>query len=251
MPYADVNGVHLYFAQGGEGPPLVLLHGGLLTVELSFGLVMPTFSEHHSVIAVELQGHGRTADIGRPMTFENLADDVVGLLDHLGIERTDVFGFSLGGLTTYELLVRHPDRIRRAVVASADHRNDRGGEVDADRLPTQADFAAMREAYAAVAPDPSHFDAFAEKVAGMVHGFGGWSDEQLGAVEVPVLVLIGDTDFILVPNAARAAELLPRGQLAVLPGTTHMDMTRNGLVGAVVESFLRHDGGGDTAGPSF
>ncbi len=142
----------------------------------------------------------------------------MGLLDHLGIERADVFGFSLGGLTTYEMLVHHPDRIRRAVVASADHRNDRGGEVDPERLPTEADFAAMRDAYAAVAPDPSHFEAFAEKTGAMVHGFEGWTDDQLRAIDAPVLVLIGDTDFILVPNAAEAAELLPHGQLAVLPG---------------------------------
>jgi pimeloyl-ACP methyl ester carboxylesterase len=239
MPYADVNGLHLYYEQHGEGPPLVLLHGGLTTLELSFGVVMPLLAEHHRVIAVELQGHGRTADIDRPMAFEHLADDVVGLLDHLGIERADVFGFSLGGLTTYELLVHHPNRVRRAVVASADHRNDRGGEVDPDRLPTEADFAAMRDAYAAVAPDPAHFGAFAEKAVAMVHGFGGWTDDQLRGIEAPVLVLIGDTDFILVPNAAEAAELLPNGQLAVLPGTTHMDMTQSELVAPVVEAFLR------------
>ncbi len=251
MPYADVNGLHLYFEEYGEGPLLVLLHGGLLTIQLSFGVAIPVLAEHHRVIAVELQGHGRTADIDRPMSFDRLADDVVGLLDHLGLERADVMGFSLGGLTTYELLVRHPDRIGRAIVASADHRNDRGGEVDPERLPTEADVAAMREAYAAVAPDPSHFDAFAEKAWAMVHGFGGWSDEQLRAIEVPVLVLIGDTDFVLVPNAAEAAELLPHGQLAVLPGTTHMDISRSELVAPVVETFLRGDirGGAPTEAP--
>ncbi len=200
---------------------------------------MPILAEHHRVIAVELQGHGRTADIDRPMTFEHLAADVVGLLDHLGIGRADVFGFSLGGLATYELLVHHPGRIRRAVVASADHRNDRAGEVLPERLPTEADFAAMRDAYAAVAPDPAHFEAFAEKTVAMVHGCDGWTDDQLRGIEAPVLVLIGDTDFILVPDAAEAAELMPHGQLAVLPGTTHMDMTRSELVAAVVEAFLR------------
>jgi pimeloyl-ACP methyl ester carboxylesterase len=238
MPYADVNGVHLYYEERGEGPPLVLLHGGLLTIELSFGSVIPVLAEHHRVIAVELQGHGRTADIDRPMAFEHLAADVVGLLDHLSLEHADVFGFSLGGLTTYELLVHHPGRVGRAVVASADHRNDRGGEVHPERLPTQADFAAMRDAYVAAAPDPAHFEAFAEKTAAMVQGFGGWADDQLRAIEVPVLVVIGDTDFILVPNAAEAAELMPRGQLAVLPGTTHMDMTRSELIAPVVEAFL-------------
>src|SRR5579871_2513998 len=194
MPYADVNGVHMYYEERGEGPPLVLLHGGLLTIELSFGSVIPVLAEHHRVIAVELQGHGRTADIDRPMAFEHLAADVVGLLDHLSIGQADVLGFSLGGLTTYELLVHHRGRIRRAVVASADHRNDRGGEVRPERLPTEADFAAMRDAYAAAAPDPAHFEAFTEKTAAMVHGFEGWADEQLRAIDVPVLVMIGDTD---------------------------------------------------------
>jgi pimeloyl-ACP methyl ester carboxylesterase len=239
MPYADINGLHLYYQQQGEGPPLVLLHGGLVTVELSFGVVIPVMAKHHRVIAVELQGHGRTADIDRPMTFGHFAADVIGLLDHLGIAQADVFGFSLGGLTTYELLVQYPGRIRRAVVASADYRNDRGGEVYPERLPTEADFASMREAYVAVAPDPAHFEAFAEKTAAMVQGFDGWTDDHMRGIEAPVLVLIGDTDFILVPDAAHAAELLSYGQLAVLPGTTHMDMTRSELVPAVVEAFLR------------
>jgi len=238
MPYADVNGLNLYYEHRGEGFPLVLLHGGLTTIEGSFGRALPTLAERHRTIAVELQGHGRTADIDRPMAVEHLADDVVALLDHLAIPAADVFGFSLGGLTAYELLVRHPDRIRRAVVASADHRNDRGGEADPARLPTEADFAAMADAYAAVAPDPAHWGAIAEKTAAMVRGFGGWTDDQLRAVDAPVLVLIGDTDFILVPNAVDAVSLLPNAQLAVLPGTTHMGMTRSELVAPVVADFL-------------
>ena len=239
MPYADVNGIRMYYEERGEGPPLVLLPGGVTTIELSFGVVMPILAERHRVIAVELQGHGRTADTDRPMAFEQFAADVVGLLDVLGIEQADVFGFSVGGLTTYELLVRHPGRVRRAVVASADHRNRRGGEALPGRLPTEADFAAMRDAYAEVAPNPAHFEALAAKTGALVQGFGGWTDDQLRGIEVPVLVLIGDTDFILVPNAAEAAELLPHSQLAVLPGTTHMDMTRSELVGLVAAAFFQ------------
>ena len=127
MPYADVNGLRLYYQEHGEGPPLVLLHGGLMTIELNFGIALPVLAERHRVIAVELQGHGRTADVSRPPTFPNFAADVVGLLEHLGIERADVVGFSVGGLTAYELAISYPDRLRRAVLASADHRNDRGG----------------------------------------------------------------------------------------------------------------------------
>ncbi|HEU5003136.1 MAG TPA: alpha/beta fold hydrolase [Actinomycetota bacterium] len=118
----------MYGQQHGKGTPLVLLHGELQTIELCFGTALPTLAKQRRVIAVELQGHGRTADVQRPMTFEHLAGDVVGLLDHLGIEWADVFGFSLGGLTAYQLLIDHPERIRRAVVASVDHHNERGGE---------------------------------------------------------------------------------------------------------------------------
>jgi pimeloyl-ACP methyl ester carboxylesterase len=124
------------------------------------------------------------------------------------------------------------------VIASADHRNDRGGEIDPDRLPRADDFADMRRAYATVAPDPDHFEIFAQRTAGMVHDFAGWADEDLRGVEVPVLIVIGDTDFILVPNAAEAADLLPRSQLAVLPGTTHIGLIRSELLVPILEGFL-------------
>src|SRR5579862_9677261 len=238
MPYADVNGLHLYYEEHGEGPPLVLLHGGLMTIELNFGIALPALAERHRVIAVELQGHGRTPDVDRPPTFADFAADVVALLDHLGIEQADVFGFSLGGLTGYELVISHPDRVRRAVLASADHHNDRGGEADPARLPTPDDFQAMRDAYLAIAPEPDAFDAVAARTSGLVQSFTGWTDDQLRGVDLPVLVLVGDADFILVENAAQAARLLPQGQLAVLPGTTHMEITRSLLVAPVIETFL-------------
>ncbi len=238
MPYADVNGLHLYYEEHGEGPPLVLLHGGLMTIELNFGVVLPALAERHRVIAIELQGHGRTADVARPPSFIDFAADVVALLDHLGIERTDVFGFSVGGLTAYELAISYPDRLRRAVVASADHRNDRGGESEPARLPTQDDFQAMRDAYVARAPNPDAFDVVAERTSGLVQSFTGWTDDQVRGIELPVLILVGDTDFIYVENAAEAVRLLPQGQLAVLPGTTHMELTRSTLLAPIIEAFL-------------
>lgn len=239
MPYAEVNGLDVYYEEHGAGEPLVLLHGGLMTIDLNFGQIMPELAKHHRVVALEFQGHGRTADSDRPMRVEHLAADVVGLLDHLDIARTDIFGFSLGGLTAYELLVHHASRIGRAVVASADHRNERGGEAYPDRLPTQADFVAMRTAYTEVAPDPTQFESLVQKAPAMVAECQGWTDEQIGNIEVPVLVLLGDTDFILVPNAARTVELLPCGQLAVLPATTHMGMISSRWITPIVEQFLR------------
>jgi len=238
MPYADVNGLHLYYEEHGEGPPLVLLHGGLMTIDLNFHVALPALAERRRVIAVELQGHGRTADIDRSPTFSDFAADVVALLDHLGIDQADVVGFSLGGLTGYELVISHADRVRRAVLVSADHRNDRAGEADPARLPTPDEFQAMRDAYVATAPEPGAFDAVAEKTVGLVHSFTGWTDDQLRGVDLPVLILVGDSDFIHVENAAEAVRLLPQGQLAVLPGTTHIGVTRSTLLAPVVEAFL-------------
>jgi pimeloyl-ACP methyl ester carboxylesterase len=238
MPYADVNGLHLYYEDHGAGPPLVLLHGGLMTIDLNFSIALPALAERHRVIAIELQGHGHTADIDRPPTFPDFAADVVALLDHLGTERADVVGFSLGGLTGYELVISHADRVRRAVLASADHRNDRAGELDPTRLPTQDDFQAMRDAYVTTAPEPGAFDALGVRIPGLVQSFTGWTDDQLRGVDLPVLILVGDTDFIHVENAAEAMRLLPQGQLAVLPGTTHMGVTRSTLLAPVAEAFL-------------
>ena len=117
MPYADVNGLHLYYEERGEGPPLVLPRGGLMTIELNFGVALPALAEHRRMIAVELQGHG-TADVDRPPTSPDFATDVVALLDHLGIERAGAVGFSIGALTGCQLVISYPDRVRRAVLSA-------------------------------------------------------------------------------------------------------------------------------------
>ena len=235
----------MYYEIHGTGRPLVLLHGGLLTVELSFGALIPALSQTHQVIAAELQGHGRTADIDRELTFANFADDVAGLLDHLQIGQADLFGFSYGGLTAMQAAMSHPDRVRRLVAASIHFRPDgyhadiREGRADSPRMPTAAEFASMQQEYARVAPDPDHFEAFAQKASDMVAAFEGWPDDELRAVTVPTLVLVGDRDFVLVEHAAEMFALVPGSQLAVLPGMTHMDMTRRSdLIVPVVESFL-------------
>jgi pimeloyl-ACP methyl ester carboxylesterase len=239
--FADINGLRLYHEIHGSGRPVVLLHGGLLTIDFMFGPFIPTLAARRQVIAVELQGHGRTADSERTMSIDQLADDVAALLAHLGIEEADVFGFSLGGLVGWSLVMHHPKVVRRFVVASADYRSREATPDEVPRpMPTDADFQAMRDAYEAVAPDPSHFDTLEEKVSTMVNNaYVGWTADDLRAVETPTLVLVGDNDFIRVSDAVEAAELLPHGQLAVLPGTTHMDMTRSPeRILAVVIPFL-------------
>jgi pimeloyl-ACP methyl ester carboxylesterase len=180
------------------------------------------------VIAVELQGHGRTGDTGRPMTIEALAGDVVALLDHLGIAEADLFGFSLGGLVACAVALGAPARVGKLIVASADAHRPPGREsapLDEGLLPTAADFQEWRDAYEAVAPDPAHFDEFAAKTSAMVHEFAGWTDE-LRSLQMPTLLIFGDRDFTPLPHVVELFELLPDAQLAVLPGTTHVGVTR-------------------------
>jgi pimeloyl-ACP methyl ester carboxylesterase len=228
MTYAPINGLKFYYEIHGSGRPLVLLHGGLLTIDLNFGPLLGPLAAGRQVIAVELQGHGHTADTGRPLTIEALADDVVALLDQLEIAEADLFGFSLGGLVAYAVALGAPARVGRLIVASADAHRPPGREsapLDEDRMPTQADFQAMRDAYSAVAPDPAHFEEFAARTSTMVHEVPGWTNE-LRSLRVPTLLIFGDRDFSPLTDVAELFGLLPNAQLAVLPGTTHMGVMR-------------------------
>jgi pimeloyl-ACP methyl ester carboxylesterase len=241
MTYAPVNGLELYYEIHGSGRPLVLLHGGLLTIGLNFGPLLGPLAASRQVIAVEFQGHGHTADTGRPMTIEALAGDVIALLDQLGIAEADVFGFSLGGLVAYAVALGAPARVGKLIVASADGHRPPGREsapLDDDRLPTPADFEAMRDAYVAVAPDPAHFGESAAKTETLVHEFPGWTD-GLRSLQVPILLIFGDRDFSPLPDVLELFELLPNAQLAVLPGTTHVGVTRRpSQVLALITPFL-------------
>jgi pimeloyl-ACP methyl ester carboxylesterase len=241
MTYATVNGLDLYYEVHGTGRPLVLLHGGLMTIDLNFGSMLEPLARDHRVVAIELQGHGHTADTDRPLTIERQADDVVALLDHLEIADADLLGFSLGGLVACAVALRAPTRVGKLILASADVYRPPGHEtapLDDDRLPTPADFQEMRDAYEAVAPDPAHFEAFGAKLTAMVHGFAGWTDE-LRTVRAPTLLLFGDRDFVPLPDAVATADLFPDAQLAVLPGTTHVGMARRpDLLLALTTPFL-------------
>ena len=171
-----MNGLQLCYQMHGSGRPLVLLHGGLLTIDLNFGPLLEPLAASRQVIAVKLQGHGHTADTGRAMTIEALAGDVVALLDHLGIAEADLFGFSLGGLVAYAVALGAPTRVGKLIVASADAHRPPGRESAPpgdDRLPAPADFQAMRDAYDAVALDPAHFNEVAAKTSALVHQFPG------------------------------------------------------------------------------
>jgi len=244
---APVNGLDMYYEIHGTGRPLLLMHGGLLTIDLTFSALLPALAETHKVIAVELQGHGHTADIDREVTLEFMADDIVALLDHLGIERADLFGFSLGGLVALQTAISHPDRVDQLVLAATHYRPDGyypeianpALQTASSRLPSEGDFQVMRDAYTSVAPDPDHFPEFTAKVSEAVGGFQGWSADDLRKITSPTLIMIGDTDFVRLEHAVEMYELIRDSQLAIVPGTNHMSlMARAELVLPIVESFL-------------
>lgn len=239
--YSCANGVDTYYEVHGTGSPLVLLHGGILTIDLNWADLLPLLARSHQVIAIELQGHGHTADTDRDMTIAALADDVAAVLDHLDVPRADVLGFSLGAMVATQLAVAHPDRVERAVVASAAFRPEGGVDLTErpELLPSQDDFARMAQAYAAVAPDPDHFEEFFARTGRMVESFPGWTDEEIASITARTLVLVGDTDFVSVEHAVTMVGLLRDGALAVLPDTTHMDVTADvDVLAPIVERFL-------------
>lgn len=240
------EGVSTYYEVHGEGRPLVLLHGGGMTIDLTFGTLLPELAGGRQVVAAELQGHGHTADADRPFSVPALAGDVVALLDHLGLARADVFGFSLGGLVATELAVRYPARVDRAVLASTFFRPDGFHDDVRDpalfatstRMPTQQDFAAMRAAYEAVAPDPKHFEDFMSRLSRMVTTFPGWTPEEIAGITAPTLVVVGDNDFTRLTHADELRTLIPGARLAVLPATNHNDVPSRPELPPMLRRFL-------------
>jgi pimeloyl-ACP methyl ester carboxylesterase len=249
--YAPVNGLLMYYEEHGDhgtGRPLVLLHGGLMTIDLSFGDVLPELAAGRPVIATELQGHGRTADIERDIDPRFLAGDVAALLDHLGVSQADVLGFSLGGGVAVQLALDHPDRVGKLIALSVSYASDGvhpeisdpAQHATSTRMPTADDFRQMREAYERLAPDPGHFDEFAAKASQAAGSLKGWTPGELASISAPTLLIFGDHDFIRLEHAVQMHELIPGAQLAVLPGATHMGVLRRAdVMVPLVAGFLR------------
>ena len=227
--YATVNGLRMYYevhgARRGTGRPLVLLHGGGSTIETTFGRVLPALAASRQVIAVELQGHGHTADREAPLSFAQDADDVAALLREIAVPEADVLGFSNGANAALELGRRHPNVVRRLVVAA--------GFVTRDGIPAPiwASFRqppdtanmpqVLRAAYHEAAPDPSQLPVLVAKLMQRLNSFRDWTDDEVRSLQDPTLLMLGDTDVITVEHAARVARLLPRAQLVVFPGAGH------------------------------
>ncbi|AKU94939.1 alpha/beta hydrolase fold protein [Labilithrix luteola] len=221
--YENVNGLSMYYEVHGSGAPLVLLHGGVSTIENSFGAVIPILARHHTVIAIEQQAHGHTPDIDRPLSYDQMAEDTNRFLTTIGIPKADFLGWSDGGAVALRVAMRHPDRVRRLVLLSSAYDNDgldpASGSMEdltAEMIPP-----VFRDAYTKAAPDPGHWPVLVEKIKAMSLQFKGWSKDEVRAVQAPTLVMLGDRDIIRTEYAAQMAHLLPHAQLAILPGCDH------------------------------
>ncbi|MBC3192187.1 alpha/beta hydrolase [Pseudonocardia sp. C8] len=255
--YAEVNGLRMYYeVHGVGGTPLLLLHGGLFDIDQQFGALIPDLAAGRQVIAVEFQGHGRTHDIARPLRTADLASDVVGLLEHLGLDRVDVFGFSVGGAVGLYLAVRHPERVRRLVVSSVSFHPDgdraENSEAVAEMTVDMIAGTPMEAAYLARSPHPDkeHLQALLTKLGNYDKGAAGWSEEDIRGIAAPTLITVGDCDAVTLEHAVRFLQLrggdvngdfvgVPASQLAVFPGTTHFfGLARTTLVLDAVTTFL-------------
>ena len=233
--YAPVNGLNMYYEVHGRGEPLILLHGAYMTIEMMSPL-LPGLAESRRVIAVELQGHGRTADIDRPLTYEQMADDTAELARHLEIDSADVVGYSMGGGAALQLAIRHPALVRRLVCASATFSHDGMPAVALEMFPsiTPEMFAGtpIEKAYLRLAPDPGDFPKLVEKLTKLDTTPFTWPEEDIRGIAAPTMIVLGDSDGVRLEHAVEFFQLrgggvmadlegLPESQLAVLPGTAH------------------------------
>src|SRR4051794_20189356 len=245
MSYAQLGELNMYYEVHGEGRPLVLLHGAYMTIDL-MGPLVAGLAETRQVIAVEQQGHGRTADVaGRPITYEQMADDTTALVRHLGPEQADVLGYSMGGGAALQIAIRHPDLVRRLVVASAGYRYD-GMPAEALAMfpsisPEMFAGTPIEEAYQRVAPNPGDFPKLVEKLKQLDTTDFAWPDDDIRGIAAPTLIVLGDSDGVTLDHAVAMFKLrgggvmgdlagLPQSQLAVLPGTAHFVPPGHGLL---------------------
>lgn len=245
--YAPINGLKLYYEIHGAGdqsrPPLLLLHGGGDTIKTSFGAILPELAHKRRVIAFEQQGYGHTADIpDRPFSFEQSADDAAALLAFLKIPQADLFGFSNGGTIALQVAIRHPRIVRKLVVASGFFSHEGAEPAFWNGFPS-ATIAAMppvlRDAYLEAAPDPGGLQAMFDKAVARMRNFKDIPADTIRGITAPTLVVCGDSDVMRPEHAVQEFRLLPHAQLAILPGTGHMELTaRTAWLAPMIEEFL-------------
>jgi pimeloyl-ACP methyl ester carboxylesterase len=231
----EINGMQMYYEVSGDGDPMVVLHGGFMNIPM-MGEIVGRLAETHRVYALELQGHGRTTDIDRPITYPNLAGDVAAFMEAVGIEKADVFGFSMGAITGLRLAIDHPEKVDQLVFASGAYDYQGWQPAFRDAIPQwtveQFTESPLAEEYKVLAPDPEGFPALAEKVIALEQAPMAWG-EEVAALQTPVLIIAGDADGMTLEHSVEMFRLLgggvmgdtgkplPASRLAILPASSH------------------------------
>lgn len=259
--YAPVNGLEMYYEVHGEGEPLIVLHGAYMTVD-AMGDIVPMLAKSRKVIAVELQAHGRTADVDRPLSYEQMADDVAAFIEHLGFEGADIFGYSMGSGAALQTAVRHPGVVRKLVVASVSYSHEGMHPELLEFMPsiTPETFAGspFEEEYKRIAPNPEDFPTLVEKLKKLDMTPFEW---DMSAIEAPTFIIVGDSDVVRLEHIVEMFRHLgggvfgdmaglPKSRLAVLPATFHFErvddtispgcgmLDRAGLLAPMIREFL-------------
>jgi pimeloyl-ACP methyl ester carboxylesterase len=250
----DIDGMKLYYEVSGTGDPMIVLHGSYMNIP-SMGAIVPKLAENHKVYALELQGHGRTNDIDRPITYPNLADDIAAFMDSVGLSKADVFGYSMGAITGLQLAIRHPAKVNKLIAVSGAY-DYQGWQPEFKALiPTlTVDFFTnlpFVAEYKKLAPDTSGFPELARKLIALEKEPMAW-EEDVRQVKMPVLIVAGDADGATLEHYVAMFRLLgggvmgdmgkplPASRLAILPATSHTAViTQVDVLSAFIESFLK------------
>ena len=248
-----INGMQMYYEVSGAGEPLIVLHGAYMNIP-SMGSIIPRLAESRRVYALEFQGHGRTTDIDRPMTYQHFADDVAAFMDSVGLESADVFGYSMGAVAGLQLAIRHPERVRRLVALSVAYDAEGWQQAFRDFLPSMTPEmmvgTPLETEYRALAPD-GDFLELVRKLIALEHEPMAWAAE-VDALTTPVLIITGDADVATLEHSVAMFRLLggggmgdmgqplPDSRLAVLPGSSHTSLIAQvDLIHPMIEQFLR------------
>lgn len=251
--YADVNGLKMYYEIYGTGEPIVLLHGSFMTIPLNWNKIIPELAKTRKVIAIELQGHGRTADIERPISYEGMADDVAALLDHLKIDKADILGYSMGGGVTIQTAIRHPEKVRKMVIVSGVFKYDGWVKEALDLYPLiSAEMfkdSPIEKQYDSLSPTPGHFPEFVKKVMAPDLKPYNWKDD-FTKTKMPAFIILGDADGVTLDHAIEMYKMkgggkmgdmtgLQESRMAILPGSTHQGiMEKTQWLLPMVNEFL-------------
>ena len=223
MSFLQIGPLKLYYeVHGSGGKPLVLLHGGGSTIQTNWSVVLPLLAKTRTVIAAELQAHGHTADVERPESFEQDADDVAALIDHMKLPQVDLFGFSNGGHTAMQVAIRHPRVVRKLVIASASYKRegmvpgffDWMEKASLDNMPTP-----LKDAFRAINPDPRALQAMHDKDAERMRTFRDWSDDSLRSISAPTLLINADYDVVTTDHTIAMSRLISGARVLIVPGT--------------------------------